>query len=228
MQPHSFHSLIDEIDGFNERFALVENEKAVFSIEYIEFHWNAAKNTGCLIGNRYGLVRLSKDLLLVASASGSDMDAADKCATKFVDGSDDIIILKEKTRHSNDAGARADRKRSERVTGECDETACLEKILESMNCILESLHDEKTEPAKIEWSGHNKLAFVTGTAFGLLLLARELVQFALSASFGDSYEVGPMRQDSGRLILILRDDDGENCLFAGCAPALNCSVALVR
>ena len=70
-----------------------------------------------------------------------------------------------------------------------------------MNGVIESFHEEEIAPAKIEWDGYNRAAFITGTAFGLVLLAREFVQFALSASFGDSYEVGPLREKSGRLVL---------------------------
>lgn len=199
----SIELLADKIDRFNEQYAMKENEKAVFSIEYAEFHWNAAENAGCLIGNRYGIVRVARDLMLTAAASGTEEDHSHEYATQFEDGSDEIIILKKKPAHKAMEKIQIEWKERRGIDG-C-EILYLENVLESMNVVIESFDSEETEPAKIEWSECNKVAFITGTAFGLVLLAREFIQFALSASSEDHYEISPLQQDGGRLVLVLRD-----------------------
>lgn len=198
--------LLEKIGRFNEQYAVVENEKAVFSVEYAEFHWDETENAGCFIANRYGLVNMARDLMLTAAATESSATGPDEYATRFEDGSDEVIILKKKPTHKTDALIQIDW-RETRVNGQSDEVLYLENILEMMNGVIESFHEEEVAPAKIEWDGCNRAAFITGTAFGLVLLAREFVQFALSASAGESYEVSPLREESGRLVLVLR----ENC-----------------
>ena len=91
--------LLDKIGRFNERYAIVENEKAVFSVEYAEFHWNEAENAGCFIGNRYGLVNMARDLMQTAAASEPADSGFSDYATRFEDGSDEVIILKKKPAH---------------------------------------------------------------------------------------------------------------------------------
>lgn len=102
MYSPSMEFLVNKIDQFNEQYAIVENEKAVFSIEYAEFHWDTAANAGCLEGNRYGLVRMARDLMLIAAASEHEENNSHQCATPFEDGSDELIILKKKPVHKTD------------------------------------------------------------------------------------------------------------------------------
>ena len=197
--------LLEKIGRFNEQYAVKENEKAVFSVEYAEFHWNEAEDAGYFIGNRYGLVNMARDLMQTAAASEpADSDFSDY-ATRFEDGSDEVIILKKKPAHKTNGLVQIDW-RETRVSGQSDEVLYLENILEMMNGVIESFHEEEIAPAKIEWDRYNRAAFITGTAFGLVLLAREFVQFALSASFGDSYEISPLHEDGGRLVLVLKDE----------------------
>lgn len=198
--------LINKIDRFNERYAFMENEKAVFSIEYAEFRWSEAEDAGCFLGNRYGLLRMARDLMLIAAVSGATEDHSSEYASRFEEGSDEIIILKKRPAHNTADNIQTGWNESWGFDG--DETLCLEKILDSMNGIIESFADESTEHAKIEWNGFNKAAFIIGTAFGLVLLAREFIQFALSASLDESYEVSPLHNDSGRLVLVMRDCAG--------------------
>lgn len=195
-------TLIDKIGRFNERYAARENEKAVFSVEYAEFRWSEPKNAGCFIANRYGLVSMARDLMCTAAASGPGSSGY---ATKFEEGSDDIIILKKRPAHGTDHEVRMSWKEA-LISGLSDEGLYLESILEMTNGVLGSFPEEEAEPAKIEWNRHNRAAFVKGTAFGLVLLAREFVQFALSASPEDSYETAPLHEDGGRLVLVLRDE----------------------
>lgn len=204
MYSPSMEFLVNKIDRFNEQYAIVENEKAVFSIEYAEFHWDASANTGCLSGNRYGLVRMARDLMLVAAASGTEQNDSHEYATRFEDGSDETIILKKKPAHKSDDKIQIDW--NEAQGGQCSETSYLENILESIDRVVEACGKEETEPAKIEWSEYNRVAFLTGTAYGLVLLAREFVQFALSAPTEENYEVSPLQQDGGRLVLVLRNN----------------------
>jgi len=196
--------LIEKIDRFNERYAARENEKAVFSAEYAEFHWGEGANAGCFVANRYGLVNMARDLMYTAAASGQ---GSSEHATRFEDGSDEVIILKKKPDNRTCAKIRIDW-RGTRVKCQSDEVLYLESILEMMNGVIGSFHEEEAEPAKIEWDRYNRAAFVKGTAFGLVLIAREFIQFALSASLDDSYEVGPLHEESGRLVLVLRDHAG--------------------
>ncbi|OGP13854.1 MAG: hypothetical protein A2052_06125 [Deltaproteobacteria bacterium GWA2_54_12] len=206
MYSPSMELLVNKIDRFNEQYAIVENEKAVFSIEYAEFHWDTAANAGCLEGNRYGLVRMARDLMLIAVASGTEENDSHQCATRFEDGSDEIIILKKKPAHKTDDKIRIDWNEAQGAS-QCSETSYLENILESIDRVVEACDKEETEPAKIEWSEYNKIAFLTGTAKGLVILAREFIQFALSASSEDKYEVLSLQQDSGRLVLVLKDNN---------------------
>ena len=206
MYSPSMELLVNKIDRFNEQYAIVENEKAVFSIEYAEFHWDTAANAGCLEGNRYGLVRMARDLMLIAVASGTEENDSHQCATRFEDGSDEIIILKKKPTPKTDAKFRIDWNETQGIS-RCSETSYLENILESIDRVVEACDKEETEPAKIEWSEYNKIAFLTGTAKGLVILAREFIQFALSASSEDKYEVLSLQQDSGRLVLVLKDNN---------------------
>lgn len=196
--------LLEKIGRFNEQYAMKENEKAVFSVEYAEFHWNEAENAGCFIGNRYGLVNMARDLMLTAACESIDA-GSHEYATRFEDGSDEVIILKKKPAHKTDGLIQIDW-RETRTSGQPDEVLYLENILEMMNGVIESFHEEEIAPAKIEWDGCNRAAFITGTAFGLVLLAREFVQFALSATSEDSYEVSPLREESGRLVLVLKNE----------------------
>lgn len=197
--------LLEKIGRFNEQYAIKENEKAVFSTEYAEFHWNETENAGCFIGNRYGLVNMARDLMQTAAASESIDAGSHEYATRFEDGSDEVIILRKKPAHETDGLVRIDW-RETRVNGERDEVLYLENILEMMNGAIESFREEETAPAKIEWDKYNRAAFITSTAFGLVLLAREFIQFALSASEGDSYEVSPLHTESGSLVLVLKDN----------------------
>lgn len=199
--------LMEKIDGFNEKYAARENEKAVFSVEYAEFHWNEAANAGCFIANRYGLVSMARDIMHAAAASGPGSSGY---ATRFEDGSDDIIILKKKPAHESSHDVRI-KWNETLISAECDETLYLENILEMMNGVIGSFHENEATPAKIEWDRYNRAAFVIGTAFGLVLLAREFIQFALSASLDDSYEVGPLHEESGRLVLVLKDHAEVSC-----------------
>jgi len=197
--------LLEKIGRFNEQYAMKENEKAVFSVEYAEFHWNEAENAGCFIGNRYGLVNMARDLMLTAAAYEPSETDSDEYATQFEDGSDEVIILKKKPTDRSCAKIQIDW-RETLVNGQSDEALYLENILEMMNGVIESFHEEEVETAEIEWDKYNRAAFITGTAFGLVLLAREFVQFALSASLEESYEVGPLHEESGRLVLVLKDE----------------------
>ncbi|MCC6501508.1 MAG: hypothetical protein IT362_00045 [Deltaproteobacteria bacterium] len=197
--------LLEKIGRFNEQYAIVENEKAVFSVEYAEFHWNEAENAGCFIGNRYGLVNMARDLMLTAAVCESIDAGSHEYTTRFEDGSDEVIILKKKPAHKTDGLIQIDW-RETRGNGQSDEVLYLENILEMMNGVIESFHEEEIAPAKIEWDRYNRAAFIIGTAFGLVLLAREFVQFALSASLDESYEVGPLHEDGGRLVLVLKDN----------------------
>ena len=197
--------LLEKIGRFNEQYGVKENEKTVFSVEYAEFHWNEAENAGCFIGNRYGLVNMARDLMLTAAACESIDAGSHEYATRFEDSSDDIIILKKKPAHKTDGLVQIDW-RETRVSGQSDEVLYLENILEMMNGVIESFHEEEVAPARIEWDRYNRAAFIIGTAFGLALLAREFVQFALSASSEDSYEVSPLHEESGSLVLVLRDN----------------------
>ena len=148
---------------------------------------------------------MTRDLMQTAAASEpADSDFSDY-ATRFEDGSDEVIILKKKPAHKTNGLVQIDW-RETRVSGQSDEVLYLENILEMMNGVIESFHDEEIAPAKIEWDGCNRAAFITGTAFGLVLLAREFVQFALSATSEDHYEVSPLREKSGRLVLVLKDN----------------------
>lgn len=196
-------SLLDKIGRFNEKYAARENEKAVFSVEYAEFHWDEAKNAGCFVGNRYGLVSMARDLMLTAACESIDADS-NEYSTRFEDGSDEVIILKKKPAHTRDGLIQVDW-RETRFNGQSDEALYLENILEMMNGVIGSFHEEEVAPAKIEWNKYNRAAFITGTPFGLVLLAREFVQFALSASLDESYETGPLHEDGGRLVLVLRE-----------------------
>lgn len=205
MYSPSMELLVNKIDRFNEQYAIVENEKAVFSIEYAEFHWDTAANAGCFYGNRYGLVRMGRDLMLIAAASGTEENDSHQCATRFEDGSDEIIILKKRPAHKTDDKIRIDWNEAQGV-GQCSETSYLENILESIDRVVEACDKEETEPAKIEWSEYNKIAFLTGSAYGLVLLARVFVQFALTASSGERYDVRGLQQDSGWLVLVLKDN----------------------
>lgn len=198
--------LINKIDRFNEQYAVIENEKAVFSIEYAEFHWDTTANAGCLSGNSYGLVRMARDLMLVAAASGHEENDSHEYATRFEDGSDEIIILKKRPVHKTEDKIRIDWNEAQGLS-QCSETSYLENILEAIDKVVETSGKEETEPAKIEWSEYNKVAFLTGTAKGLLLLAREFVQFALSATTRDKYEVLCLQQDSGGLVLFLKENE---------------------
>ncbi|MBI2401125.1 MAG: hypothetical protein HYV23_08755 [Deltaproteobacteria bacterium] len=206
MHSPSMELLVNKIDRFNEQYAIVENEKAVFSIEYAEFHWDISANTGCLKGNRYGLVRMARDLMLIAAASEHEENDSRRCATRFEDGSDEIIILKKMPAHKTDDKFQIDWNEAQSLS-QCSETSYLENIIESIGRVVEACGKEETEPAKIEWSEYNKIAFLTGSAFGLLLLAREFVQFALSASLEESYEVLGLQQESGGLVLVLKDNN---------------------
>lgn len=203
MYSPSIELLVNKIDRFNEQYAIIENEKAVFSIEYAEFHWDTAANTGCLEGNRYGLVRMARDLMLIAAASEHEENDSRQCATRFEDGSDEIIILKKRPAHKTNDNLQIDWNEAQGL----NETSYLENILEAVDRVVKACGKEETEPAKIQWNEYNKVAFLTGSAFGLLLLAREFVQFALSASLKDKYEVLGLQQDSGRLVLVLRDNN---------------------
>jgi len=194
--------LINKIDRFNEQYAVKENEKAVFSAEYAEFRWNEAKNAGCFIANRYGLVNMARDLVCTAAALGP---GSSEYATRLEDGSDDVIILKNKPANGPVNSIRMGWEETP-ISGRYDETLYLESILEMTNGVLGSFHEEELTPAKIEWDRHNRAAFLTGTAFGLVLLAREFVQFALSAAPDDSYETAPLHEESGRLVLVLKDN----------------------
>lgn len=204
MYSPSMEFLANKIDQFNEQYAIVENEKAVFSVEYAEFHWNTAAKTGCLEGNRYGLVRMARDLMLIAAASEHEENDSHQCATRFEDGSDEVIILKKK--HANESADRIQIDWNEaRGVSRCSETSYLENILEAMNSVVEAFNGEETEPAQIKWDKYNKAAFLTGSAYGLLLLAREFVQFALCANSGGKYEIRGLQ--NGRLVLILKEID---------------------
>lgn len=202
MYSPSIELLASRIDEFNEQYAMVENEKAVFSIEYAEFHWNEGENAGVLSGNRYGLVRVARDLMLTAAAP-ERRESSRQCAARFVEGSDEIVVLKK--RSSGQSTDRAQINGEEARGFDNNEVLYLENILESMNGVIHSFTEERAEAAMIEWNGFNRVVFITGTAFGLVRLAREFIQFALSASSEDTYEVAPLRQDGGRLVLVLRD-----------------------
>ena len=206
MYSPSMEFLANKIDQFNEQYAIVENEKAVFSVEYAEYHWDTVANAGCLEGNRYGLVRMARDLMLTAAASGTEENDSHQCATQFEDGSDEVIILKKRPVHKTDDKIQINWNETQGIS-RCSETSYLENILESMNSVVESFDGEETEPAQIKWDEYNKAAFLTGTASGLLLLAREFVQFALCANSGDKYEVRGLQQGSGRLVLVLKEID---------------------
>lgn len=190
--------LADRIDSFNERFSLRENEKAVFSVEHIGFRWDEAASVGVLAGSRYGIVRVARDLVLTAAASGR---REKECAARFSEDSDGLVILREMRNGAEEDTALAGREhwpaRHE------SETLCLENILAEINRAACALCAGHGSPARMEWDGHNRAAFLIGSAFALVLLARELVQFALSASEGDGYEAGPLQ--GGRLVLALRE-----------------------
>jgi len=205
MYSPSMESLVNRIDHFNEKYAIVENEKAVFSIEYAEFHWDVAENAGFLMGNRYGLVRMARDLMLTAAASETEGNDSHEYATRFEDGSDEVIILKKRPASNTDDKVQIGWKETRDFDG--SETLYLENILESMNSVVEAFNGEEPEPAQIKWDEYNKAAFLTGTASGLLLLASEFVQFALCANSGDKYEVRGLQDGSGRLVLVLKEID---------------------
>jgi hypothetical protein len=146
---------------------------------------------------------MARDLMLTAAASESAESGSHEYATRFEDGSDEIIILKKRPVQKTDDKIRIDWKETRGFDG--SETLYLENILESINSVVKAF-DGQEEPAEIKWDEYNKAAFLTGTENGLLLLARELIRFALSATSGDKCEVKVLQYGSGRLVLVLSDN----------------------
>jgi hypothetical protein len=204
----SIELLINEVGSFNEKYAAKENEKTVFSIEYAEFHWNTAEKAGFLHGNRYGLVRVARELMLTAAVSESEEAHSKVRATAFEDGSDEVIILKKKPAKETKDTLHIEWKETQGAKGSRGEISDLENILELIDSLVDPLDGQEQEPANIAWDEHNRAAFLTGTENALLLLAREFIQFALSATSGDRYEVKGLQGEG--LVLVFKDNCGEH------------------
>lgn len=205
MYSPSIELLAGRIDDFNEKYGLVENEKAVFSIEYAAFHWDAGGNTGTLSGNRYGLVRLCRDITLTAAISGKGGPPR-QSATRFAEGSDEIIILKKKPSRDLDEPARFEWDEHGHSGFPPSETSYLEGILESLDRAALACAPENAL-ARVDWDLYNRAAFLTGTSRGLLLLASEVIRFTLSASLGDRHEVSSLDGDGGSLVLEFKEEE---------------------
>lgn len=204
MYSPSIELLVNRIDDFNEKYAMVENEKAVFSIEYAEFHWDAKENAGTLSGNRYGLVRMARDITLTAAASGR-VGPYRKCASRFAEGSDEIVILKKKAAPGMDEPARFEWDEGGACRLPLDEVSYLGDILASLDRAA-GTGDGQAGPARMDWDGCNRAAFMTGPSQALLFIASEIIRFTLSASLGDRHEVRGLSDDGGSLKLELKEE----------------------
>ncbi|CAG1772503.1 hypothetical protein BAC2_02576 [uncultured bacterium] len=204
MYSPSIEILVNRIDDFNEKYAMVENEKAIFSIEYAEFHWDVSATAGVLSGNRYGLVRMARDITLTAAASGNGGPSRE-CASRFAEGSDGIIILKEKPALGMDGRARFGWDEPGLCRLPLDERSYLEGILDSLGRAASASAEHEGE-ARIDWDGGNRAAFITGPERALLLLASEIIRFTLSASTGGRHEIKGLSGESGSLVLELKEE----------------------